>query len=586
MENEILNIVDKNIDLAELTHPAYNVDVANWQKWRLTYDSGQDFLDQYLKKFTDREGDDDFQLRKEISYIPAFAKAAVNDVKDAIFQRISDVTRDANSESYNDSVIGKRSGVDRAGTTMNSFIGSNILPELLTMKRVGVFVDMPELRGQTLADQQGINPYIYSYRAEDILNWDIDLQNNKQYKKLLLRDFIFETDEATGLPIEFTERYRYISSFEDTVSVQFFDADSKPITREGISGIDIIELNLPEIPFAVFELTDSLLKDIANYQIALLNLASSDMAYALNCNFPFYTEQFDPRVDNLFGRPGGSDVSIIKGGERDETMAAKNYEIEVGTMTGRRVPKGLEMPKYIHPSPEPLRASMDKQKELKNDINRLVKLAVSSLSPNASGESKSFDERSLEAGLSAIGLELEQGERRIAQLWQSYENRKANSPTIVYPKKYSLQSDKDLRDESKELAESVKNIPSLIYKREAMKLAVNKRLGCRISLETLEAIEKEIDQSEVIFHNPEELSRDVELSLIDPETASKAKGYPEGTVKKAEDAHAERIKRIAESQAKARGASDLGGLENASREEKMDKDNEIVPSEKTRGEEK
>ena len=61
-----------------------------------------------------------------------------------------------------------------------------------------------------------------------------------------------------------------------------------------------------------------MIKDVVNHQIALLNLGSSDVNYALKSNFPFYIEQKDQRAggqppeergrrgrhgDN--GRPGG-----------------------------------------------------------------------------------------------------------------------------------------------------------------------------------------------------------------------------------------------------------------------------------------
>jgi hypothetical protein len=166
-----------------------------------------------------------------MSYVPAFAKAAVNDVKDAIFQRIADVTRKGGSQIYQNAVIGKDGGVDLAGTTMNSFIGRLILKELLTMSRVGVFVDMPELPGDTIKDQQGKRPYIYHYRAEDILNWDINMRNGILYKKLLLRDRFYKINEETGLPIETQERYRFMWVRGNYVLVQFFDVNSKPKTQ-------------------------------------------------------------------------------------------------------------------------------------------------------------------------------------------------------------------------------------------------------------------------------------------------------------------------------------------------------------------
>lgn len=570
-----------NYDLETLKHPEYVTLESDWVKWRITYESGDNFINEYLKKFSSREDDTEFAARKEISYVPAFAAAAVDEVKDSIFQRISDVTREGGSISYNEAVDGLRKGVDLAGTTMNSFIGRLILPELTTMKRVGVFIDMPKLNGNSLADQSGQNPYIYHYKTEDILNWARDPHLNT-FTKLLLRDWNYIYEKETGLPIGYEQNYRLLTvTNEGNVVIRFYNKDFK-LTNEDI-------IDLPEIPFVTFELPHSLLKNISNYQIALLNLASSDIAYALKSNFPFYVEQYDPRVDNLYRRPQSnaieSGVTVVESGERADTVTAKPYEIEVGTTTGRRVPMGLDMPTFIAPPTEPLLASMRKQEELKKDIRILVKLNVANLSPKmASGESKSYDERSLEAGLSAIALELEHGERCIAKYWQWYEDRSGDVPTVRYPEKYSLQSDKDKRQEAKDLQESTKGHPSVTYKKEVYKITANSLIGPNISKQTLDKINSEIDNANVIVSDPEELRRDVELGLIDPETASLAKSYPKGVIEKAKIAHAERVKRIAESQMKARGANDLGGINNASRDEKMDKDADDTAKVKTRGE--
>lgn len=582
----------EQLNIADLTHPDYRTAYDDWEKWRRTYEGGDEYIEYYLKQFSSREAIADFEARKEISYVPAFAKAAVNEVKDAIFQRIADVTRAGGPQTYLDAIKGLKGGIDLAGTTMNSFIGTTILPELLTMAKVGVFVDMPELPGETLYEQQGVQPYIYHYPVEAILNWVVDVKNNKTFSKLLLKDSVYEYCKITGLPKEVKERYRYMWVQDKNVCVQFFDENSKPITRFNEEGVDVVVLNIPTIPFVLFEITDSLLKDIANYQIALLNLESSDILYTLKANFPFYVEAFDPRVENLFRRPSGHDivqtgessVNIVQGGEQADSTTAKNQEIEIGSLVGRRIPKGLEMPQFINPSAEPLTASMAKQEQLKKDIRMLIKLAVSNLSPKmASAESKDYDERGLEAGLSAIGLELEQGERLIAKYWHMYNQTSGKVPTVKYPQKYSLQSDKEKRNEAKDLLDLTKTVSSVTFKKEALKQIARITLGTKVKQETLDKIETEIETAEVIV-NPEELHRDIELGLIDPETASTAKGYPKGTVEKAKTAHAERVTRIAESQAKARGVDDLGGFENASREEKMGKDKEPVPGKKTRGE--
>ena len=332
--------------------------------------------------------------------------------------------------------------------------------------------------------------------------------------------------------------------------------------------------------------------DIANYQITLMNLASADVSFLLRANFPFYVEQFDPKSENYYQRrPAISSsvdedgTTIVYEGTAEDAETSKNQEIAAGPSAGRRFPVGLDMPSFIHPSSEPVTASMEKQDELKRDIKALARLAVSSMRPSmASAESKGYDERSLEAGLSAIGLELEQGERNVARFWSMYENLTGTVPTIKYPTKYSLRTDNDRRDEAEELRKSMKNSPSITYQREALKEIVNIDMAHRVSLETLKKIEGEIDTAEVIFSDPDVLNGDVELGLIDPESASKAKNYPEGVVEKAKIAHAERAKRILEAQTQARGVDELGGIDNASRDEKQETTTDVVPRDKTRGE--
>ena len=53
---------------------------------------------------------------------------------------------------------------------------------------------------------------------------------------------------------------------------------------------------MTRIPFILLDIGESLMKDVANHQIALLNLGSSDVSYALKANYPFYTEQQDLRA--------------------------------------------------------------------------------------------------------------------------------------------------------------------------------------------------------------------------------------------------------------------------------------------------
>jgi len=572
-EEVALSLSQVGTDAAITQHPEHMLNIPLWEKWRYCYQAGEEFINLYLQQISKRETNDDFAQRKAISYIPAFAKAAINEVKDSIYQRIADVTRQGGPQSYIDSVAGLTGGVDLLGSTMNSFIGRAILPDLLVMGQIGVFVDMPGMAGPTLADKGNTHPYIYKYSVEDIVNWAVgQTEDGIEYKNLLLKDYVYLYN-AAGLPIDVKDRYRYVWLQDGNVYTQYYNEKLQPIDRNGIAGLDIITIKLPKIPFVLFEISSSLMTDIANYQITLLNLASSDISYVLKSNFPFYVEQFDPRSENLFTRTASAGdtgtTTIVKPGESQDAAVGKTQEIRVGVASGRRIPRGLEMPRFIHPSSEPLIASMKKQGELKEDIKTLLKLTLTNLAPKmASAESKSADERGLEAGLSAIGLELEHGERQIATFWSLYEGSKS-TPTVKYPEKYSLQSDKEKRGEATDLLKSAKNIPSLTYKKEALKTVTGILLGTKVSMETLRQIHSEIDKAKVIVSDPDELSKDIEQGIVSLDTASKAKNYPSGEVDKAKTDHADRVARIAQSQGQATGTPDLGGLGNASKAQKQ-----------------
>ena len=127
------------MNITEIRHPKYND--KEFKKWRLTYKGGDSFINEYLKRFSSRETDVDFTLRKQVTYLPAFAKGAVNDVKNAIFQRTSDVVRTGGSISYQKAITGLIGGVDLNSSGMNEFIGNAILPELLPLSKDGVYID-------------------------------------------------------------------------------------------------------------------------------------------------------------------------------------------------------------------------------------------------------------------------------------------------------------------------------------------------------------------------------------------------------------------------------------------------------------
>lgn len=506
----------------------YNPDYfdLDWQLWRNVYTSGRHFVDTYLEHFNTRETRTQFEQRRKLTPCPAYAKSAIMEVVNNIFQRMPDITRIDGSSSYMNCLDGLEGGVDLIGSSMNYFIGMSILPELLVMRKVGVYIDMPDADGLTLLDVKtnNIRPYLYSYCAEEIVNWQLDFNNNmNEFSSVLLREDYPVLDSIWGLPSHYVQRYRFMFIGDDGfVHIRYHDNDGELIEDEVI-------LKINKIPFVIFEIPHSLLSDAARYQVAILNMNSSDINYCLYSNFPFYTEQQDNRASSAF------------------TKDSPDATIKTGLSTGRGYPIGTERPEFIAPPTEPLKASMAKQDQLELAIRKLINLAIIQLGQvQASAESKQLDSQGLEAGLSAIGIALERGERKIAEYWAMYEN--SSVATVHYPLRYSLKSDSERRSEATDLTKLAQQFPSQTMRKEVVKLAARTLIGPKVSKLTLMTIEDEIDSSEIVVTDPTEIVELVTAGILDKKNAAKALILPENAVELANTEHAQRLAIISQSQ--------------------------------------
>ncbi len=527
-------------------HPRYRSDELYWIKWRDVYEGGQNFIDKYLQKFSTRETQDDFILRRKVSYAPAFAKAAVVDIRNSIYQRMCEVRR-VGPTNYLDTCKGENGGVDLRGRNISNYLGTVVLDELLTMARVGIWVDNTS-QGDTRATKS--QPYLTMFQVEDIRAWD-DLQNPTS---ILLRETLLSHSDH-GLAIGNATKYRLAKQvYFDQLDEEFVEAEKiaqfqgTKVYVEILSDIDVVEdkffLDLPKIPIVVMEISQSLLKDVADYQIALLNLASSDMNYALKSNFPFYTEQYSPG-EEFMKKAQGDDESTEGDGQG------------VGVSKGRRYSKGMERPQFIAPPTEPLKVSMEKQEQLKREIRLLVNLSLSNISPTRSSrESKEADNQALEAGLSYIAQELERAENLIAGFWSEYLNS-TETFSVTYPDHYSLKSDEQLLKEANDDLDLAAKVNAPTAKKALVKRAVSKALRNALTAKQLKAVESEIDSAEIVITDPEQLREDVELGLVSTESASKAMTYPDGEASKAKEERVERLAAtaLAQSEAAAAGAA-------------------------------
>jgi len=539
-------------------HPGYLDTFLDWPEWRAVYAGGKTFRDLYLKKFNTREDDADFAERKDLTPIPGFAKSAINHIRNAIFQRLGDVMRKGGTRSYQQAIAGEDMGVDLRGSTMSYFLGNKCLTDLLVMGKVGVYVDAPEISGQaTLASTAGKRPYLYAYAVEDICNFSASKpEDPSEFQSVLLRDTCMSYDQRTFLPTGYTQRYRLVFIDQNTgkVNVQFMDLEGNEIDRNGLPA-GPIELDLTRIPFVLLDIGDSLIKDVASYQIALLNLASTDVNYALKANFPFYIEQKSRAGAGGHLKPASVDGTATQGGQ-----AATDKTLQIGVTQGRYYDKDTLAPAFIAPPSEPLEASMKLQEKWEQDIRKLVNLAVQGLASRASAESKSMDNEGLEAGLSFIGLVLEGAERRIADFWATYEEKSATKravTTISYPDRYELKSEETRIDEATKLSKLLTTVPSRKAKKEIAKNIVTTLFRGRATVETISAIHKEIDTAKYTTSDPDTILKAKEAGgVVSDQTASIALGFEDDEYKQAQEDRIKVAAEIAKSQGVAKAGSD------------------------------
>jgi hypothetical protein len=561
--------------LIDSRHPVYPSGMLDWHKYRLTYRGGDEFRDEYLERFNTREDPQDFALRKKMTPIATFAAAAVDDIRNAIFQRMRDIVRVGGSSAYQNAVNGLDLGVDRDGANMNAFLGMKCLTDLLVMGRVGIYVDNSVIEGETQADEVGARPYLYPYQVEDILSWSAARpEQPSEYQSVLLRDRALNYDQRTRLPTVSYERYRLLWIDHDTglVNLQFYDTDGNEIDRFGNAG-GPQELELTRIPFVMPDIGASIIRNVCSHQIALLNLGSTDVNYALKANFPIYTEQRDMRkVGGHLKQAANPDGTASVGGQ-----SSHDSEARVGVMHGRFYDLNTETPSFINPSSEPLKASLQLQEKLEADIRKLVQLAVVSVASKASAESKSLDNQGLEAGLSYIGLVLQSTEQKIADFWAAYESRRPSQRDVAivkYPDRYSLKNDADRIAEATDLSKLMFSLPGRTVKKEIAKSIVTGLLSGKAGPDVIDTIHGEIDGSDYLTSDPDTIIQAVEKGLCDDKTGSMALGFDSEVYLQAQKDHVARLARIAAAQSVpgenpgARGLNDQSADPDAAKKEK------------------
>jgi hypothetical protein len=501
-----------------------SADSIYWNEWRLCYRGGKEFLDFYLQQYADRETAAEFAARAAVTPIPAFAKREINSVRNAVARRMPDVTRVGGSAKWARSVVGESRGVDQGGTSMNSYVVSSLLSELLVMSAVGVLIDAPAAGPNATADGQ-FSPYLVRYTVEQISElhpappgspgeWSV-VSVSKSVPVL--------TDDKSVEYQEILYRYYLDPDRGGLVTVTTY-VDGAETSRT--------ETAMVEIPFVLITIGDSLIRDVCSHQIALLNMGSADTNYAINSNFAFLTRQRSNQAGgaHLTGSDDAAKVTAKKGLWYDKT---------------------LERPGFISPPADPLNASLSLRKEVKQEIKDLVSGALADLGASGTPES----------GLAAIGDALESAEQKIWKHWTQFESSSPSNRKVVtvnYPDSWALKSDSDRLKDASDLLQLMQHLPGQLGKKEAARLAYIKLLHGSTSTKTLQEILDEVDSAPYSTSDPDVIIRAKQFGLVGADTGSLALGFSPGEAAKAEADQAKRAAAIVAAQTDAAAGAAMG----------------------------
>lgn len=570
-------------DLHKSRHPSYLTMQEKWRKWRVCYRGGDDFADEYLYHIDClREDKKEFARRKAMTPVPSFARSAINEVKNSVFQHMTNIHRRDGSSDYMTAVNGENGGVDKRHSNMNAFMGCEVLEELLVMGKVGVYVDMDDVpEGATRLDlaQTGARPYLYMYRVEDILNLTFSMPNEEsKYQAVMLRDEVVHYDQLTSLPLSTTERIRvvWIDPNDGFVRVAFFDEDGNQMDKNGIPTTEPVRLELRQIPFVMLDIGDGLMADVCQHQIAMLNIVSRAVDYTYKSNYTTYVEQGGTEYGQHFEKRDPDTGEVINEGDTRK----------MGSTIGQRYPMGANQPNFIAPPTAPSEGAMQLLGQLEGDIRKLINLAVTKLAARESAAAKAFDNNGLEAGMSFVGLVMETAEKEIAIHWAAYENIDADDrqiATVSYPERWKLSTSKEQIDEARELAELIAQIPSNTVRKELWKSLVSMLMQGKLKANKMNIVMEEIEKADFTTGDPETVFKAVELGLVTKITGSNSLGYDGAKeVPAAEIELADRLAKIAASQSQGgfNENEDGEGLENAAQRGVDDLD--PTPGESTR----
>lgn len=222
-------------------------------------------------------------------YLPTLSGQTVNEYEAYLKRAVFFNAVGRVSEALNGMVFRKEPALqlDPIGDLKDDITGSGqpfvsfaqeVFSEVVDLRRCGVLVDYVQTSGEpvTLAQaaQMGFRPYMSLYRAEDIINWRVNVNNGGDMLTLVVLKERVESNED-AYAVKYVERYRVLK-IEDGVYVQeVYLKGAKGFVLESSTTPLVNGRTMGYIPFRFFGGTDGtcdivppLLEDLAYVNLA------------------------------------------------------------------------------------------------------------------------------------------------------------------------------------------------------------------------------------------------------------------------------------------------------------------------------
>lgn len=498
-------IVKKKGQISGTQHPEHKRHAKDWTLWRQAYEGGPEFVEAVLKRYSRRENFLDFKERLELAFNPAHVTKALNRYRNAILSAMGEVKREGDP-TYTDWC---KTNVDLKKSSMTAFMGLQFLPLLMAQGKRFIVMDAPP-KGETesRADDPAL-PWVWCVDATAVKSWSYDADGC--LKAIAILEDVDEEDPLSGLVTSCCSRtryYRLLETAEDTftptekgmtpvqgpgVLLRFLDKEDKDLQQP------VVLQDFTRLPVVESRLIQALCKDVAGHAKALVNLNSTDVNFLFRGNFPLFTKQRDTSKGGI--KPVNKHNAVQPGRETetmDRTVDGEDNRpsSEVGSNKGMYYDMKAERPDWVGPSTENLKASMEKQKEVRDEIDQLLDLSMASQSKGKlqqSGESKKADRVDLDAGLGYIGQVMETAEREVAEVFHFFQGS-AVDWSVKYPATYSIKTEEERIADANALFAVADKVYEPIAQAELHKRGAEILLGTLVDSATLDKIMAAIDK--------------------------------------------------------------------------------------------